>query len=147
MAIDKVYLAVDDNNLYWRIDIKDATPSSHSHPNNFDSTHHSDYIINLQKRNNHIGVSILFWPGDGQWKIHPYQLVGGKSEDIEKAGKFQMKGSYLEASFPLNLIKKYLGALTPGTYYKVYVNTGYNDTRDRWLEDSGDRTEEKWLQF
>jgi hypothetical protein len=34
-AIDKVYLAVDEKNLYMRIDIMDVTPSSFFHPNNF----------------------------------------------------------------------------------------------------------------
>jgi len=83
---------------------------------------------------------VLHWYAEvGEW-------VSGRYEIIDKSiSDYAMKGSSLEASFPLEPIKKHLGAIPKGGCYYLTARTGYTDNNDRWVE--GDRTETMLLTF
>jgi hypothetical protein len=130
-AIDKAYLAVDENNLYMRFDIKDITSSSFFHPHNFDMEHNSFYRITLINGASSIILSVSYnylGVGKGDWQTGIYKMIDGRWELEDQTGEYAMKGPHLEASFPLETIKKNLGVLSPGAYYKIYAWTGYEDS-------------------
>jgi len=108
LAIDKVYLAVDEKNLYMRIDIKDVTPSSFFHPYNFDTNHHYDYHIELRHGANSILLIVYYWLGPGKvgWNTTIQKFIDGQWKTVDRTGKYAIKGSCIEAAFPLETIKK-----------------------------------------
>ena len=127
-AIDKVYLSVDDDNLYMRFDIKDATSSSFFHPHNFDTDHDSYYRITLTNGGRSVDLDVIH-DTDGTdkagWHSETCKLVDGQREIVDQRDAYAMKGPHLEASFPMEKIKENLGALAPGAYYKLTASTGY----------------------
>jgi hypothetical protein len=142
MAIDKVYLAVDEKNLYMRFDIKDATPRSFAHRHNFDSIHFSSYGLDLVNGDNHIYASVYHDPRSG-WAAQMTALAGDVSNQIYRTSvDYAMSGQSLEVSFPLEQIKSALGALAAGGTYDVYARTGYHNNMS-----VGDRTAIKQFTF
>jgi hypothetical protein len=146
-AIDNIALAVDEKNLYMKFDIKDATPSSFFHPYNFDTSHNNSYNLDVWAGTNHVTASVGFVKGDSRWHVNLGHVVQGSWSQIDQSGNYAMKGASLEASFPLELIRKNLGVLAPGEFYKVCANTAFYD--DQWKRDpvAGDITETKYLTF
>jgi len=61
------------------------------------------------------------------------------------SGKYAMKGPTLEASFPLEPIKKNLGAAS--SPYIVFARTHYDDDQGQPVAGTGDVTEEKLFTF
>ena len=150
LAIDKVYLAVDTINLYMRLDIMDATPSSFFHTHNFYMDDSSSYGLDLENGLNHVVTQVNF---DNsltvrRWYVEIGRIINGNWETIDKKwtwGNYAMKDSSLEASFPLKTIKQYLGS-TLGCYH-VSVRTFYFDSRWIAVQGSGDTTEAKQFIF
>ena len=147
LAIDKVYLAVDQKNLYMRIDIKDVTPSSFFHPHNFMTDQRSSYGLDLENGKNHVIVQVIYSIGakQNEWLVITNRWLTDHSADISKTTYYAMKGPRVEAAFPLKAIKENLG-ITSGSY-KVTARTGYCDAQLNWVEGVGDRTESKQLTF
>jgi hypothetical protein len=148
LAIDKVYLAVDEKNLYMRFDIKDVTKSSFFHQNNFMTSHRSSYGLDLESGMNHVVVKLYYNIGGSRtgWQVQVIKLVNGPIVQIDMtSGKYAMKGPTLEASFPLEPIKKNLG--TPSGPYIAFARTHYDDDRGQAVAGTGDVTEEKLFTF
>lgn len=147
LAIDKVYLAVDAKNMYMRFDIKDATPSSFFHQSNFMTDNRSRYMIVLMNGARHIEAYVYYGLNDRNpnWNVLIHSWVDGHWVDIDRNGEYAMKGSSLEASFPLEQIRASLGVLAAGSNYTVYARTCYDDAQGRLFE--GDRTDSKQLAF
>jgi hypothetical protein len=151
LAIDKVYLAVDEKNFYMRFDIRDVTPSSLFHPHNFYLEHHCCYSLNLENGSRHLIVQLLYnnSPSDRQWHVMVGRIVGAKWEQVDVSDHYAMKGPSFEASFPLQPIRKNLGGLGLGTqgFYKVNAYTNYADEDWNWAKSGGDNTETKKFTF
>ncbi len=143
LAIDKVYLAVDEKNLYMRFDVKDATPSSFFHPHNFYTSHFVSYGLDLQNGMIHLGAECNYDPRESRFYVEIPRFRNNQRESLDKTfGNFGMKGSSFEASFPLEIIKKNLGVPAVGGYV-VIARDGYID--GRWID--GDRTTAKMFVF
>ena len=143
LAIDKIFLAVDEKNLYMRFDVKDATPSSLFHPHNFDAYHNSSYGVDLQNGMKHLVAQITYDVQAGRYFVEVVKLANRSSQSIDKTyGNFAMKGSSVEVSFPLETIKKSLGMPAVGGYI-VTGRDGYTDKA--WID--GDRTTPRVLIF
>jgi TolB-like protein len=108
LAIDKVSLAVDEKNLYMRIDIMDVTPSSFFHPNNFDTSLSSSYGLDLVYGMNHVIPEVRFDanPQVLRFIVQIARIDRGHWELIKNiSGNYAMKGPSLEAAFPLEPIE------------------------------------------
>ena len=151
LFFDKVYLAVDLKRLYVRFDIKDSTSTTFFHRHNFYIDNSSTYGLDLEYGMNHVVAQIDFdgSPRGNRWFIEVGRIVSGRYESIDKtSGNYAMKGSSMEASFPLDSIKKNLGSLTSGTCYRVTARTNkFFDDTWRWIEGLGDRTLTKLFTF
>jgi hypothetical protein len=172
LAIDKVYLAADENNLYMRLDIMDTTPSSFFHRHNFNTDHNSSYGLDIENGLNHVVVHVGFAPPvnspygtfiGNRWYAEIGRIVSGNWEYIDRVfAYYNMKGSSLEASFPLKTIQKSLADLPTGGSCNVTARSGYIDGQWvydwasstasklqnwKWVEGSGDRTETKQFTF
>ncbi|MGA2765238.1 MAG: hypothetical protein ABSG17_17965 [Spirochaetia bacterium] len=142
LAIAKLYLAVDKKNLYVRFDIMDDTPTSPVRPNNFSTDHNSVYNLELSNELNHVTASVKYSVSEDRWYVVIGRWVNGNWEEIDKSTSYAMKGSSLEASFPLDPMRKNLGDLSSNWYY-VNANTQLDDNHGRWDGGTGDRTKTK----
>lgn len=149
LAIDKVFLAVDAKNLYLRLDVKDDTPSSFFHPNNFDTRHNTNYALGLSNGGREVEAHIQFHkdPRQNRWMIEIFKKVnGGAWEFVPANNNYSMKGSSLEASFELEQLKKALGDLSELSRYDVRAYISYPD--DQFQNYAGcDGTETKQFTF
>jgi TolB-like protein len=108
LAIDKVYLAVDEKHLYMRLDIMDVTPSSFFHPNNFNTSFSSSYGLDLVYGMNHVIPEVRFDanPQVLRFIVQIARIDRGHWELIKNiSGNYAMKGPSLEAAFPLEPIE------------------------------------------
>jgi hypothetical protein len=130
LFIDKVHLAVDEQNLYMRFDIKDDTKSSFFHPNNFDISHDwNEYGLMIQYQSLELGVRVGC-NRKSRWTAVVFKKPRPEAQGVNIAPETHevvMKGSSLEAAFPLKVIREYLGPLTPGMYYKIHAYVWYHD--------------------
>jgi hypothetical protein len=136
LAIEKVYLAVDDKNLYMRIDIKDDSPSTLLHPDNFDSQDFwTQYGINISNGDNLVQGMVSFDSKANFWKVVVRRKVNGRWENLSTTNNYSMKGPSLEAAFPLEVLKENLGELEAGAYYLTNPNTGHSDqlNHGKWV--------------
>jgi hypothetical protein len=132
LAIDKVYLAVDAENLYMRFDIKDVTPSSFFHPNNFDAGHRTSYAVDLRGLTGRV-IARLFYD-DGRWRVQLGKTDSGQWEYIFRdAGYYSMKGPTFEASFPLEAIKNRLDPIA-SSGCSMTAFTGYDNAQGDWVD-------------
>lgn len=128
LVIDKVYLAVDSENLYMKFDINDDTPSSFLHSNNFNTGHERvAYGLTIQYGMLHIGLELLHT--QNRWKVNVYRKPSPDKMGviIDQSENYAMKGSSVEAAFPLKSIRDYFGPLKPGAYYMITAYAGYAD--------------------
>jgi hypothetical protein len=146
-AIDKVYLAVDEKNLYMRFDIKDDRKSSFFHPNNFDTSHDfTDYGIDVWNGEKQIILQVFYDSQNPGWFVGISKYVDRQGILIEGVrGNYGMKGSSLEASFSLITIESYLGKLDPGDHYNVQARTVYRYSPGNYF--IADSTQMKMLAF
>ncbi len=150
LAIEKVYCAVDGKNFYVRFDIQDVTPSSFFHSHNFYMDKKSSYGIDFENGMNHVVAEINFdnSPKVNRWNVDIIRLVDGRWEVIDKTrGNYAMRGSSLEASFPLEPIKKNLGDLGASGFFQVGARTEYFDDQWNLIQDGGDHTTVKKVAF
>jgi hypothetical protein len=151
LAIDKIYLAIDEKNLFIRFDIKDATPSSFFHPNNFNTSHNSVYAIQLVHGAYTIDAQVYFnaHPDSNRWfALLRRKLAGGDWDQTDRtSGNYAMKGQSLEISFPLEQIKKNLGVPAIAGHLMVHAYTGYTDPNWKWVQRVGDWTKTKQFAF
>ena len=144
--IDRVYLAVDEKNLYMRFDIMDATPSSFFHPNNFDTAHSSSYGILFSNGIEEANAEIGFYAN--RWQNNVDSHASGSWESVvHSSGNFAMNGSRLEAAFPLEPIRKLLGLPAEDGAYRVHAYAGYHDNQGQWIEGSADYSKTELLNF
>ncbi len=148
LIIDKVYLAVDYENLYMRMDIKDGTPSTFAHPNNFHKKHaRVSYGLDVKSTVCKLILELILLTDSGnQWsaRIARLDLKGQNWWVASGPQKYSMKGSSFEAAFPLLMLKKHLGPLSPSTYYQISARTGYPGAAE-WVKIDG--TPEKSFTF
>jgi hypothetical protein len=148
LAIDKMFLAADEKNLYIKFDIADSTPSSLFHSNNFDESHNSNYICYLSRESNVVSAHITYdnSPNGNRWYAEVYEKGFGARWKLIERGNYSMKGSSAEISFPLKPILGILGVLAPGEHYTVWGETGYlYDAGRKWH--SSDETSNKQINF
>jgi hypothetical protein len=62
-------------------------------------------------------------------------------------GNYDMKGSSLEASFPLDPIKQNLGVLGTQGHFRIFAATGELDSQGNLVEGSNDYTDKKVFIF
>ncbi len=133
MDIERAYIAKDDKYIYTRIDIADQRPTTWLRPHNFDNSRLSLYSINIMDRNFWLGLTVQFDIGLKRWitRINTgteysrdYKIIG------DSLGAFSLKGSSLEARFPLSAIDKYI---LKGHSYMVNCGVGYNDEKGKWV--------------
>ncbi len=148
LYIDKVYLAVDSENLYMRMDIKDRTQSTSAHLNNFHKGHALvSYGIDMKSAKCWLIVELILLADSGNnWvaRIARLDLKGRNWREASGPQKYALKGSSMEAAFPLSLIKKNLGSFPSSTYYQISARTGYQGNSG-WLKT--DETPEKSFSF
>ena len=132
LAIDKVYLAVDSKNLYMKLDIKDDTPSSFFHPNNFNTGHETVKSgVGMKSQRGHIEAFVVFDNESKSWWLHTTLFSSvGYSRIIDTSQDYAMKGSSLEAAFRMKPIKDYLGPFTPEFPCIINGFVGYWDKGD-----------------
>ena len=146
LAIDKVYLAVDEKNLYMRFDIKDTSPNAFLKPNNFNTEQHSQYSVTLNNGSNRVEILVRYYAESNSWGGLAQKFISEhKWEAITSTVSFRLNGPSLEAAFPLDQIRKKLGVLDPGRYYKVFAGTGRSNDDWRWIP--GDSTITKHVTF
>jgi len=145
LAIEAAYLAVDEKNLYMRFDIQDLTPSSLLHPNNFCTHQDTIYGFDLFNGTYHLQAHIQFH--GNSWTVALTREVGGRWDMIGKAYDYAMRGASLEASFPLSLIKQYLGTSISGGYYEIAAFSGFSDGGATWHWVQGDYIGRKKVLF
>jgi Caspase domain len=162
-AINKVFLAKDAKNLYMRFDIMDSTPASLFHPQNFDMGHNSSYGVDFQNGDVHViaHITVLYDPNVHRWRAEIGRFDDKWSYVDTDSGQYAMKGSSLEASFPLALIQGTLGPLSSSGYHAVSARSGYIDgdwhwdisskrfilDNWRWVQNYGDATETERVKF
>jgi hypothetical protein len=150
LAIDKVYLAVDAKNLYMKIDMKDIRPSYFFNTHNFDTQSHSTYGPKFDIGANQVTVDVQFdnSPKNNHWyTVIGKRVSGGSWELIGMYGNYDMKGSSLEASFPLDPIKQNLGVLGTQGHFRIFAATGELDSQGNLVEGSNDYTDKKVFIF
>ena len=147
LNIDKVSLVVDSEKFYMKFDIRDDTPSTFFHPNNFDTRHNSYYAIYIEYGTNMVILAVFFDTRGNRWDTNFNRKVNGKWEATNGTGAYAMKGSSLEAAFPLELIRKSIGFLAPGTYCSIAAFTQYSDSQNKKVEGAGDYTKAKLFTF
>ena len=146
-AIDKVLLAVDDDNLYVRLDIKDDTPSSFFHPNNFDAKHNSLYELGFDSKMKWVVLHVTYDLGwSKRWTFELGREFKGAWTPDRNNGRYAMKGSTLEAAYPIKLFREYLG-IGEGQSVTIRAKTGYSDSNWKWVEGSGETTLPRSLTF
>ena len=80
------------------------------------------------------------------WSMQMGRVESGRwALIVANPGSFIMKGSSLEAGFPLNVIRDYFHTSVDGNTYQVTAFTGYNDSRWTWVQNSGETTPPKQL--
>jgi hypothetical protein len=127
-AISKVFLAVDSENFYIRIDVPDDTPSSFLHPHNFDESGPFYAMeINSGNTSKNLIVRLLHgWPFSG-WGVELGFHEDGAFRLMDREGQFSMKGSSLEMAVPMAKIRSLLNDLGSTDRYGVFglVGTGW----------------------
>ncbi len=147
MILDKVRLAVDRDNLYMAIDIRDPAPSSFARPHNFDRTHvYSSYGVDVIGEKNWLILEMIYIVENdmNSWvlRIGKWDPKRQSFTEISRAGKRAMRGSFLEAAVPMTVLRKYLGP--PSTYCKISARAGYPAGKE-WVTTF--RTKEKSFTF
>ncbi len=146
LSIDKVYLAVDSDKFYMRFGIKDTTPSSFFHPNNFDTSHkYPSYGLDVKSARSWLVIQIFLDSNPqaaNRWlaQIGRMDTNGKNWSEVSKTLNCAMKGSSSEAAFPLELMKKLLGSPN----YHIVARTGYQGAQG-WV--SGNGTLAKFFSF
>jgi hypothetical protein len=143
LNIDKVFLAEDSKYLYVKFDIKDDTPSTLFHRYNFDTSHNSYYAVYMESGSDCIILALFFdtnpqW--GNRWDSSVNKRVNGKWSWTNGTAKWFMKGSSFEAAFPMDVIRKTLSALTPGSLCKISAFTQYSNSSGKKVEGAGDNT-------
>lgn len=129
LAIDKVHLAVDAKNLYVRFEIKDDTPSSFFHPNNFNTSHLGVYYgVSISRGSRILVAEVTYERNSSRWWTTSGPRDTGQATNFNKSQNFAMKGSSVEAAFPLKPIIEYLGLPATGAFYAILGYIGYRDT-------------------
>ena len=150
LIYDKVFLAADSEKIYIRLDIRDFTPASFFHPNNFDTRHNSMYGVNITANGDRdVNLQLVFntSPQSNRWLIEIDERVMRQPDSVDRSvGPYAMKGRSLEAAFPLESIRRYLRTAL-STTYTICAWSGYLDSNWRWVKDSGDSTALKRLTF
>jgi hypothetical protein len=135
LFIDKVYLAVDTQNLYMKFDIKDDTKSSVLHSDNFNTSHDwVAYGLVIRYQNITLGVRVGRHTGQNHWNAAVYKKPDPDEPGVNlapQAWNCALKGSSLEAASPLKPIRDYFGPLAPGTYYTISAYASYWDGNAR----------------
>jgi hypothetical protein len=146
LTIDKVFLAMDDDNLYFRMDIKDDTPSSFFHPSNFDTAHNSQYQLIIENKRIWVVLNVIYDVKGGRWAFEVGRDVSGRWTADRNNGGYALKGSSLEARYPLSRLREYLGG-AEGDLITIRAKTGYSDSDWKWVDGSGDDTLPRNLTF
>jgi len=139
MHFDKVFLAHDEKDLFIRIDIKDATRPSFVHPVNFQTTSCS-YCIEITNGQRTVLANIFTWydptVGYSRNVVHfcaELDLCNAGKWAKVADGEFYMKGSSVEASFPLETFCNSLNLRSVGgDLVSVRARAGYIGTR-QWI--------------
>jgi hypothetical protein len=125
LGIRRAFIAMDNDFLYLMIEIADDTQSSFFHPNNFNRKHETTiYGIGIHTAFRGINGNVYYSRGSNSWNIDIGGGPWGDWKHISNSGKYSMKGSFLEAAFPLSAFKDYV---VTGYFYGVNVYSGYNE--------------------
>ena len=175
-AINRVYLAVDEKNLYMRFDIASDAPSDPLHPHNFDMDHDSLYGLDLENGGRRLMAQVGFSNHSEQgstwvqkaiprWYLETGRNINGRWDSVESASTgFAMRGSSLEAAFPLYNLRVGLGTAESDFDWRVTARSGYIDVADwrmrqvadgwlaargkwEWVEGSGETSETRQFAF
>lgn len=139
----RVCLAKDSEYLYVRFDIADQTKPSFLRPYNFSKKEYSQYEVAVSKPGSYwITLTTAFDKNRNTWST--YVAKGNGTYRRLGSGTHQMKGSTLEARFPLSLCK---GLIEEGLFYRVWAQIGYNTGEPAWQWRRTDGTESKELKF
>ena len=150
LSIGKVYLAVDQERFYMRFDVGDATPSSFLHPHNFDVRHNSSYGLDIENGKNKVVLQVNYLSSgrrSNRWLVQVGRVDNGRWTLLDESAYCALKGSSLEASFPLAKIKTNLGLPDTGGSCKISARTGYSDSQGKWVEGAGESTAAKAFAF
>ncbi|HET6451194.1 MAG TPA: PEGA domain-containing protein, partial [Spirochaetia bacterium] len=144
--LDKVYVAMDqdEEHFFFRIDIADPKAASLFHSSNFDTLHPSSYGIDLMNGSKAVRLHVYYcdtltlMKGGGRspagtvpsrWIVDMDVQDNGTWTVAEDVGaRFVMKGSFLEASFPMKTIRHALALPVSGGSCRVDARTGYVDS-------------------
>jgi len=141
LGIRRAFLARDDKTLYVKMEIADDTRSWLLHPDNFNREHRTVYGVFIGDRTFNINLNVYYDPERNTWHT---DIGGGPVGDwkrISSLGNWAMKGSSMEAGFPLASFAKYVA---PGGSYMTSVYTCYNEGNKVVTVDS---PQAKQLQF
>jgi hypothetical protein len=141
MGIRRAFLARDDKTLYVKMEIADDTPSSWFHSDNFNREHNTVYGVFIGDATFNIGLNVYYDRERNTWHT---DIGGGPVRDwkhISTLGSWAMKGSSMEAGFPLAAFAKYV---VPGNQYMTSVYSTYNEGGKAVAVDS---TQGKQLQY
>ena len=123
LGIRRAFIAKDQKNLYLLVEIADDTPVRFLHPHNFNFTHDTTYGLYIGDDTFNLNLNVTY----GTWNNAWFAAIGGglTSEPwkpISESGRYSMKGSQLEASFPLSVFPKYfmLGGSYSTSFYTCY---------------------------
>ena len=84
LEIDKVYLTVDDSNLYMRFDISDDTPSSFFHSSNFNTTYNTNYALDLSNAQREVEVHCQFHKNQSAWRTEIFKRANGGTWSLSR---------------------------------------------------------------
>jgi hypothetical protein len=127
-VIDKVYLAIDSSNLYMRFDIKNESHIASP----FGANHELiTYGVEIKGVNCHIWVCVYTTRTAAHWvtQIGTYASDSTGFGPVDSSRKYAMKGSSVEASFPLKIIRDKLGVLLSGVKYSAIAYAAFKDGR------------------
>src|SRR5208283_4786025 len=125
MTISKVFLAVDKENFYIKLDIADNSPSSFFHPHNFDAMHDSpSYGVTIDTGDSGKNLSVRLFHSEGEELKHGWLVQIGVREretfrKIDYVDQYEMRGSSVEISLPLPKIKGFLSDLSQTKEYRI----------------------------
>lgn len=151
-SVSKVFLAMDKENFYVRLNIADTTQRSFQGHNFSELPGDSFYAIDIDNGDSQKNVILRIvhwdhpWGGGLGWYLelchgvkgsfhHPYDYP----KSLPSIGQYAMQGSSLEISVPLTKVRKALGDPGPTGKYRVFgwTGKGWDDISDSRQTDPG----------
>jgi hypothetical protein len=168
LHMGEVYLARDNENLYLKVSVNDATPASFFHPDNFDRN--SSYGLEVRSAKSRLFMRVFWkrsmsssWTETQGWSAEVLRTDESGRLSLLGAGKaaVNVKSSTLEASFNLEALREGLGCPKTAAAHQTGAVTGVFvgvhdqlnptmrivDSNWQWDSSSGERTDWKELVF